>query len=62
MHPGTNFLTKKSKEKLTRIIQRATKITGTTQAQLSDLYIHTVKREADSISKDPIRQMACVFI
>lgn len=52
-----NFLTVKSKKKLTRIIKHATKITGTTQTQLSDLYSHAVKRKAE-----PIRTLHTPFI
>ena len=44
------FLTVKTE--LTRIIKHATKITSTSQTQVSDLYSHAVKRKADSISKD----------
>jgi len=48
-----NFVSAKNKEKLARVIKQASKIIGTPQIRLVDLYNCAVKRKVDSIVTDP---------
>lgn len=54
---GTIFSPEESKKKLTRIIKQATKITGSTQTQLSELYSRTAERKAVCITEDRSRPL-----
>lgn len=56
------FLTLKTKSKLSRIISQASKITGTAQTPLSELYSRSVLRKATQITEDPSHPLHSSFM
>uniref|UniRef100_A0A8C6T0R1 Spectrin beta chain n=1 Tax=Neogobius melanostomus TaxID=47308 RepID=A0A8C6T0R1_9GOBI len=56
------FFTLKTKSKLSRIISQASKITGTAQTPLSELYSRSVLRKATQITEDPSHPLHSSFM
>lgn len=61
LHPGIPFWQWAARTNSKNSIKHATKITGVSQTQLSELYCCAVKRKRDSIIEDPSHPLHCLF-